>query len=142
MFVLLFVEKIHSTRKCVQTVELFSATPLGARTVQTPPADFHVANMNINRQLDIMGDRLCKRMEKLELTPRIIQQTSGLALNSVKTAMLGKKCNVGTLAKICTCLGWTLFDLFHREFEDTKDLAVEDSVVKEPELTEAVPIIK
>jgi len=71
--------------------------------------------MHIDDQLDLIGKRLCARMEELDLTPRILQSRSGLALNSVKTAMTGKKCNVGTLARLCSSMAWTLFDLFRDE---------------------------
>jgi hypothetical protein len=101
--------------------------------------------MNINTQLAIIGKKLYKRMEELDLTPRIIQQRSSLALNSVKTAMTGKKCNVGTLAKICDAMGWTLFDLFREEKEtvpEKEEAQPED--VQEPvpsPASEATPII-
>lgn len=102
--------------------------------------------MNVKEQLEIMGKRLCSRMNELKLTPRIIQQRSGLALNSVKTAMTGKKCNVGTLGKICDSMGWTLFDLFqntpYKPARDTQKVAE----VLPPKVTtnidkEASPII-
>ena len=91
---------------------LFFTTTQDANPARTQPAATQGANMHIDEQLELVGKRLCKRMEELDLTPRILQARSGLALNSVKTAMTGKKCNVGTLARICSAMAWTLFDLF------------------------------
>jgi DNA-binding Xre family transcriptional regulator len=67
--------------------------------------------VHIDDQLDIIGKRLYGRMKEIEITPRILQQRSGLALNSVKTAITGKACNIKTLAAVCNALGWTLFDI-------------------------------
>ena len=67
---------------------------------------------HIKDQLSIISKRLLSRMAEMGLTPRIIQCRSGLALNSVKTALLGKTCNVGTLAAVCAAMKWSLFDCF------------------------------
>lgn len=67
---------------------------------------------HIGEQLHQMSQRVLRRMKELGLTPRIIQSRSGLALNSVKTALTGKTCNVGTLAAVCAAMKWTLFDAF------------------------------
>ena len=67
---------------------------------------------HIKDQLSIISKRLLSRMAEMDLTPRIIQCRSGLALNSVKTALLGKTCNVGTLAAVCAAMKWSLFDCF------------------------------
>ena len=71
---------------------------------------------SIEDQLKTIGRKLSARMTDLGLTPRMIQQSSGLALNSVKTPILGGgSYTISTLAKVCNSMGWTIFDVLGTE---------------------------
>lgn len=84
---------------------------------------------HINEQLHLVSQRMLARMRDLDITPRIIQSRSGLALNSVKTALMGKTCNVGTLAAVCAAMKWSLFDAFkvtlNVQDEEKKDVTIQ-----------------
>lgn len=91
----------------------------------------------LNDQLSKVSERLLGRLSELDITPRIIQQRSGLALNSVKTALQGKSCNIATLAAVAASMKWTLEQCFIGDDSESSASPTEPESTSQEESQEA-----
>lgn len=62
-------------------------------------------------QLKVLGQAISARAKELKLDQRSLATRTGLALNSVRSVLAGKRGNMITYLSICEQLQWTIIDL-------------------------------
>lgn len=62
-------------------------------------------------QLSVLGKVISARAKSLKLDQRSIANRTGLALNSVRSALAGKRGNIITYLTICETMQWSILDL-------------------------------
>lgn len=66
--------------------------------------------MNIDDQLKAVGKLLTDKVNEHKLTIVEIKTNTGMALNTIKSALAGNPCNISTYLSIAAMLNMTIFD--------------------------------